>query len=94
MLRHAMQQKLGMRLACQFEHCDALELLLIDSRLDVGTPLRKSVSGSNKRKTTYDTPPVPKFSKADGMSSPSDGRNQPSKADQNGAQYPLRPRAN
>ncbi|KAL8701069.1 MAG: hypothetical protein Q9201_005111 [Fulgogasparrea decipioides] len=54
--------------------------------IDGITPLQPSTSGGNKRKAAFDTPSVPKFSKADGMSSPSDGRSLPTRADQKGNQ--------
>ena len=38
------------------------------------TPLQHRSSGSVKRKAAFETPPVPKFQKADGMSSPTDAR--------------------
>ncbi|KAL8730371.1 MAG: hypothetical protein Q9166_004136 [cf. Caloplaca sp. 2 TL-2023] len=50
------------------------------------TPVQKSTSGAIKRKGAFGTPSVPKFSKADGMSSPSDGRSLPHRSDQKGNQ--------
>lgn len=51
---------------------------LIGSRLEgvvPDTPLqRRSTNGSVKRKSTFETPAVPKFNKAVGMSSPADVR--------------------
>ncbi len=39
------------------------------------TPVpHRSTNGATKRKAPFDTPAVPKFNKADGMSSPSDAR--------------------
>lgn len=56
----------------------ATQPLLIEHRLDgivPNTPVpQRSTNGAMKRKATFDTPAVPKFSKADGMSSPSDAR--------------------
>lgn len=53
-------------------------LLLIDDRLDgivPSTPVpQRPTNGATKRKAAFDTPAVPKFNKADGMSSPSDAR--------------------
>lgn len=53
-------------------------LLLIDDRLDgivPHTPVpQRPTNGATKRKAAFDTPAVPKFNKADGMSSPSDAR--------------------
>ncbi|KAL8949028.1 MAG: hypothetical protein Q9222_004837 [Ikaeria aurantiellina] len=46
------------------------------------TPLQQSSSTGNKRKAINETPSVPKVSKANGMSSPSDGRSLPSRANQ------------
>ncbi|KAL8770519.1 MAG: hypothetical protein Q9209_003775 [Squamulea sp. 1 TL-2023] len=54
--------------------------------LDSITPIQRSTGGSNKRKAPDETPSVPKFNKADGMSSPSDGRSLPSHVDQSGNQ--------
>ncbi|KAL8692639.1 MAG: hypothetical protein Q9218_002372 [Villophora microphyllina] len=54
--------------------------------LDGITPVQQSSSGGNKRKAAFETPSVPKFSKANGMSSPSDGRSVPARADPNGNQ--------
>ena len=52
--------------------------LLIEHRLDgivPNTPVpQRSTNGAMKRKADFDTPAVPKFNKADGMSSPSDAR--------------------
>ncbi|KAL9593876.1 MAG: hypothetical protein Q9219_007343 [cf. Caloplaca sp. 3 TL-2023] len=42
--------------------------------LDGVTPLQQSTSGGNKRKANFETPTVPKFSKAHATSSPTDGR--------------------
>ena len=53
-------------------------LMLTENRLDgivPNTPVpRRSTNGAMKRKAAFDTPAVPKFHKADGMSSPSDAR--------------------
>ncbi|KAL2048259.1 hypothetical protein N7G274_000170 [Stereocaulon virgatum] len=38
------------------------------------TPVPQRTNGSTKRKSAFETPAVPKFNKADGMSSPSDAR--------------------
>lgn len=39
------------------------------------TPVpQRSANGSVKRKSAFESPAVPKFNKADGMSSPSDAR--------------------
>ncbi|KAL8913293.1 MAG: hypothetical protein Q9171_001857 [Xanthocarpia ochracea] len=54
--------------------------------LDTITPIQRSTGGSNKRKAPFETPSVPKFSKADGMSSPSDGRSLATHTDQSGIQ--------
>ncbi|KAL8846255.1 MAG: hypothetical protein Q9221_008645 [Calogaya cf. arnoldii] len=54
--------------------------------LDSITPIQRSTGGSNKRKAPFETPSVPKFSKSDGMSSPSDGRSLPTRTEQNGNQ--------
>ncbi|KAL8929066.1 MAG: hypothetical protein Q9172_000609 [Xanthocarpia lactea] len=51
--------------------------------LDTITPIQR---GRNKRKVPFGTPSVPKFSKADGMSSPSDGRSLTTHTDQSGIQ--------
>ena len=52
--------------------------MLIGERLEgvvPDTPLqRRSTNGSVKRKSTFETPVIPKFSKAEGMSSPADVR--------------------
>lgn len=51
---------------------------LIEHRLDgivPNTPIpQRSTNGATKRKAAFDTPAVPKFNKADGMSSPGDAR--------------------
>ncbi|KAL8811277.1 MAG: hypothetical protein Q9200_001938 [Gallowayella weberi] len=60
--------------------------LLIRSRIEGITPLQQSTGGGNKRKATFDTPTVPKLSKANGMSSPSDGRSLPARTIQTGNQ--------
>ena len=53
-------------------------LWLTTYRLDgivPNTPMPyRSTNGSTKRKAAFETPAVPKFNKADGMSSPSDAR--------------------
>lgn len=61
-------------------------ILLTSPRLDSITPIQRSTNGSNKRKAPYETPSVPKFNKADGMSSLSDGRSLQSHVDQKGNQ--------
>ena len=49
------------------------------------TPVpQRSTNGSAKRKAAFETPSVPKFNKAEGMSSPSDARTNDKP---NGAQY-------
>lgn len=52
--------------------------MLSNCRLDgmvPNTPVRqRSAQGSMKRKSAFGTPAVPKFNKANGMSSPSDAR--------------------
>lgn len=52
--------------------------MLILYRLDGIIPntsvSHRSTNGATKRKAAFETPAVPKFSKADGMSSPSDAR--------------------
>lgn len=52
--------------------------MLTEDRLDgivPNTPVpQRSSNGATKRKAVFDTPAVPKFNKADGMSSPSDAR--------------------
>ena len=52
--------------------------MLTENRLDgivPNTPVpQRSTNGSTKRKAAFDTPAVPKFNKADGMSSPSDAK--------------------
>ena len=56
----------------------AIDLLLINDRLDgivPNTPIpQRSTNGATKRKAAFDTPVVPKFNKAEGMSSPSDAK--------------------
>ncbi|KAL8779464.1 MAG: hypothetical protein Q9213_006918 [Squamulea squamosa] len=54
--------------------------------LDSITPIQRSTGGSKKRKAPYETPSVPKFSKADGMSSPSDVKSLSSRVGQNSNQ--------
>ena len=52
--------------------------LLNEDRLDGMVPItpipQRFTNSAMKRKAAFDTPVVPKFNKADGMSSPSDGR--------------------
>ena len=51
--------------------------MLTVSRLDSivpNTPAPQRANGSIKRKSAFETPAVPKFNRADGMSSPSDAR--------------------
>ncbi|KAL8763690.1 MAG: hypothetical protein Q9184_000585 [Pyrenodesmia sp. 2 TL-2023] len=52
--------------------------------IDGVTPAQQASSAGNKRKSTFETTSVPKFSKAHATSSPSDGRCLPSRADQDG----------
>lgn len=53
-------------------------LLLIDVRLDgmvPNTPIpQRSANGATKRKAAFDTPAIPKFNKAEAMSSPNVAR--------------------
>ena len=53
-------------------------LMLTENRLDgivPNTPVpQRSTNGAMKRKAAFDTPAVPKFNKANGMSSPSHAR--------------------
>lgn len=60
--------------------------ILICSRLDGVTPIQQSASGGTKRKSNFETPLVPKFSKAHPASSPSDGRSLPTRTDPAGQQ--------
>lgn len=54
--------------------------------LDGVTPIQQSASGGTKRKSNFETPLVPKFSKAHPASSPSDGRSLPTRTDPAGQQ--------
>ncbi|KAI4125743.1 MAG: hypothetical protein LQ338_004107 [Usnochroma carphineum] len=54
--------------------------------LDSVTPVQHTPSAVNKRKSTFETPSIPKSSKVHATSSPSDARLLPSRADQDGNQ--------
>lgn len=86
MPHHEMLQKVEMYSECMNDTNAFSWQLLMYSRLDGVTPVQQSSSAGNKRKSTFETPSVPKFSKAHAMSSPSDGRSLPSRADQDGIQ--------
>ncbi|KAL8867942.1 MAG: hypothetical protein Q9174_005329, partial [Haloplaca sp. 1 TL-2023] len=58
------------------------------------TPVQTSASGGNKRKAAFETPSVPKSSKANGMSSPSDGRSWPASTDQTSQSFTFPERQN
>lgn len=82
MLHRGVKGRVMMCSGCKFDLCDIVhgsnEMLMFMSRLDgitPSTPLQsRSANGPTKRKSTFETPAVPKFNKADGMSSPSDAR--------------------
>lgn len=77
-----------MYLGCMWLMYVEYQAWLNSSRLDgivPNTPVpQRSVNGSTKRKSAFDTPAVPKFNKANGMSSPSDAR---ANGRTNGVQY-------
>ncbi len=75
-----------MCLACMNEGNSEARPMLMRLRLDGVTPVQRTSSTGNKRKSTFETPTVPKFSKAHATSSPSDGRSLPSRVDQDGVQ--------
>ena len=78
MLHRGVREKATMFLACEHDQtaryaAEYLPVFRLDSIVP-NTPVPQRVNGSIKRKSAFETPAVPKFNKADGMSSPSDAR--------------------
>ena len=78
MLHRGVLERVTMFLACEHDQsaryaAGYLQVSRLDSIVP-NTPAPQRAMGSTKRKSAFETPAVPKFKRADGMSSPSDAR--------------------
>ena len=78
MLHRGVLERVTTFLACEHDYAARhtagyLQVSRLDSIVP-NTPVPQRANASIKRKSAFETPAVPKFNRADGMSSPSDAR--------------------